>query len=138
MLFTSIEDRTISTYDVDNYQIYKRGLFISVIESQTLMKVNSNCNKDGVYVLDTNRVKDTNGNGVVCPWGRKACKERKMRLNGERSVVDAWNTLQSTLKKIIIVHWEELELKREKEKRKFELRQQIVKKKKIEIKEIAQ
>ncbi|KAK2638409.1 hypothetical protein Ddye_026204 [Dipteronia dyeriana] len=60
--------------------------------------------------------------------GRKGTKEKKRRLNDEKGVVDALFNLQSTLERQIKVNEEELELKREKDKKEFQLREQTMKK----------
>ncbi|KAK0578267.1 hypothetical protein LWI29_007707 [Acer saccharum] len=86
---------------------------------------------------DTPVTEGINVDGVVRPQGRKGTKEKKRRLNDEKSVVDALYNLQSTLEKQIMVNQEELELKREKDKKEFELRERTMKKE-IELKEKAQ
>ncbi|KAK0580523.1 hypothetical protein LWI29_002937 [Acer saccharum] len=82
---------------------------------------------------DTPVTEGINVDGVVRPQGRKGTKEKKRRLNDEKSVVDALYNLQSTLEKQIMVNQEELELKREKDKKEFELRERTMKKE-IELK----
>ncbi|TXG60626.1 hypothetical protein EZV62_015199 [Acer yangbiense] len=86
---------------------------------------------------DTPVTEGINVDGVVRPQGRKGTKEKKRRLNDEKSMVDALYYLQSTLEKQIMVNQEELELKREKDKKEFELRERTMKKE-IELKEKAQ
>lgn len=58
-------------------------------------------------------------------------------MNDDKSMVDALNKLQCTLEKQISICQEELILKKEKDKREFELREQTLKRE-IELKEFAQ
>ncbi|GER27756.1 ribosome-recycling factor, partial [Striga asiatica] len=57
----------------------------------------------------------TKVNGVKRLQGRKACKERKRKLNEEKSVVDALSKLHCTLEKQVSINQATLEMKREKD-----------------------
>ncbi|KAL2558375.1 NAM-associated domain-containing protein [Forsythia ovata] len=78
-----------------------------------------------------------NSDEVVCPQGRKCCKEKKRRLNDDNSVVDVLKKLQCILEKQIEVNKKELELKREKDMKQFEMREQTLRKN-LELKDTAQ
>lgn len=92
-----------------------------------------------IVVIGDNDVpsESTNLDGVVRPQGRKNCKERKRKLNEEKSMVDALNKLQSTLEKQISVNLASLEMKRENEEKEMKLREEVMKKE-LELKEKAQ
>ncbi|KAL2508171.1 glutathione S-transferase T2-like [Forsythia ovata] len=78
-----------------------------------------------------------NSDEVVRPQGRKGCKEKMMRLNDENGVVDVLKKLQCTLEKQIEFNQKELELKREKDMKQFEMREQTLRKD-LELKDTAQ
>ncbi|KAL2503598.1 NAM-associated domain-containing protein [Abeliophyllum distichum] len=78
-----------------------------------------------------------NSDEVVRPQGRKSCKEKKRKLNEENGVMNALNKLQCTLEKQVNVNLVDLDMKREKDRKEFELREQVMKKE-IELKEKAQ
>ncbi|KAF5207056.1 hypothetical protein FRX31_003357, partial [Thalictrum thalictroides] len=77
---------------------------------------------DNVINLDT---EINNSNGVTRPDGRKATKEMKKRAMIEKGVIDVLGNLQC--KKQFDFNREELELKKEKDKRESELREQVIK-----------
>ncbi|KAL2514066.1 NAM-associated domain-containing protein [Forsythia ovata] len=74
---------------------------------------------------------------VVRAQGRKCCKEKRRKLNDENSVVDALKKLQCTLEKQVEVNKKELELKREKDMKQFEMREQTLRKY-LELEDTAQ
>ncbi|KAL2508485.1 glutathione S-transferase T2-like [Forsythia ovata] len=78
-----------------------------------------------------------NSDDVVRLQGRKSCKEKKRKLNEEKGVMNALNKLQCTLEKQVNVNLVDLEMKREKDRKEFELREQVMKKE-TELKEKAQ
>ncbi|KAL2532874.1 NAM-associated domain-containing protein [Abeliophyllum distichum] len=78
-----------------------------------------------------------NSDEVVRPQGRKGCKEKRRRLNDENGVVDVLKKLQCTLEKHIEFNQKELELKREKDMKQFEMREQTLRKD-LELKDTAQ
>ncbi|KAL2552874.1 NAM-associated domain-containing protein [Forsythia ovata] len=69
-----------------------------------------------------------NSDEVVRPQGNKGCKEKRMRLNNENGVVDVLKKLQCTLEKQIEFNQKELELKRGKDMKQFEMREQTLRK----------
>ncbi|GER32657.1 NAM-like protein [Striga asiatica] len=75
--------------------------------------------------------------GIERPQGRKACKERKRKLNEEKSVVDALSKLQCILEKQININQATLEMKREKDAKELQLRGEVMQKE-LELKERAQ
>ncbi|KAL2479030.1 glutathione S-transferase T2-like [Forsythia ovata] len=78
-----------------------------------------------------------NSNEVVHPQGRNGCKEKRKRLNDENDVVDVLKKLQCTIEKKIEFNQKELELKREKDMKKFEMREQTLRKD-LKLKDTAQ
>ncbi|KAL6546829.1 hypothetical protein OROMI_022550 [Orobanche minor] len=80
---------------------------------------------DNAINLDTEI--NNNSNGVTRPDGRKATKEMKKRAVIEKGVIDVLGNLQCTLERQFDFNREELELKKEKDKRDSELREQVIK-----------
>ncbi|GER40340.1 glutathione S-transferase THETA 2 [Striga asiatica] len=66
--------------------------------------------------------------GLARPEGRKACKDKKRKSNDEKWVVEVLGKLQCTLEMHVAITREELELKKEKEKKEHDLREQVIKK----------
>ncbi|KAL5709323.1 hypothetical protein ACHQM5_020027 [Ranunculus cassubicifolius] len=68
----------------------------------------------------------TNDEGVTLPDdGRKAVKEQKRRVVAEKVVADALGNLQSSLERQFELNRVDLELKKEREKKDYELREKI-------------
>lgn len=80
---------------------------------------------------DTSVTESITFDEVARPPGRKVCKEKKKRVHG---VIDLLSNLQCTIEKQISFNQEVLELKKEKDKKEYELRKQLLKME-IEFKE---
>ncbi|GER37338.1 glutathione S-transferase THETA 2 [Striga asiatica] len=62
--------------------------------------------------------------GLVRPQGRKASKDKKRKPNDDKGVVEVLGKLQCTLEMHVNITREELELKKEREEKEHELREQ--------------
>ncbi|KAL6535289.1 hypothetical protein OROMI_026663 [Orobanche minor] len=79
------------------------------------------CSETKVDELD-----NTNHEGVARPTvGRKGVKDQKKRLVAEKGVVDALGNLQTSLEKQFDLNRVELDLKKEREKKEYDLREKI-------------
>ncbi|GER32573.1 glutathione S-transferase THETA 2 [Striga asiatica] len=119
--------------------------------SKELTKMAATGCKQGVEHNKTTMVNQLEGNindcdvlsdctkvdGVERPIGRKACKERKRKLNEEKSVVDALSKLHCTLEKQVSINQATLEMKREKDAKELQLRAEVMQKE-LDVKERAQ
>ncbi|GER36361.1 glutathione S-transferase THETA 3 [Striga asiatica] len=88
--------------------------------------------KDCDVISDCTKV-----DGLERPKGRKACKDRKRKLNEEKSVVDALTKLHCTLEKQVSINQATLEMKKENYAKELKLRGEVMQKE-LELKEKAQ
>ncbi|KAL6572234.1 hypothetical protein OROMI_013192 [Orobanche minor] len=73
-----------------------------------------------------NEAENTNDEGIARPAnGRKAVKDQRKKMAAEKSVADALGNLQAFLERQADLNRAELELKKEKDKKDFELRREI-------------
>ncbi|KAL6574350.1 hypothetical protein OROHE_001254 [Orobanche hederae] len=85
------------------------------IPSSSYAPENSKINESGDVVDE----------GVARPTGRKYVKDQKKRMVAEKGVAEALGNLQTFLKSQVDLNRVELELKKEKEKKDYELREKI-------------
>lgn len=75
---------------------------------------------------NTHATENTNIEGVSRPEGKKATKEKKRKVVAEKGVLGVLGNLQCTLERQFDLNREELEMKKEREKKDFELREKIL------------
>ncbi|KAL6578424.1 hypothetical protein OROMI_010752 [Orobanche minor] len=91
-----------------------------------LVQGSSSACVNDVTHLKTSEGGNTNDEGVARPNdGRKAIKDQKKKVFAEKSVADALGNLQSSLERQIELNRMDLKLKKEREKKDYELRDKI-------------
>lgn len=83
----------------------------------------------GDYTVNSNNttIENTNSSENVRPLERKGSKQKKKRADEENGVISVLANLQSSLERQFSFTQEELELKKEKDKKNYLLRKQAIK-----------
>ncbi|KAL5720819.1 hypothetical protein ACHQM5_013451 [Ranunculus cassubicifolius] len=111
--------------EANNNQAFKHEECWDICRKNVKWCSSSACVNDGTDPKIVEAEK-TNDEGVTRPDdGRKAVKDQKRRVVGEKVVADALGNLQSSLEKQFEWNRADLELKKEREKKDYELREKI-------------